>query len=91
METKNQFISTFISTQILRKNHSLGTAQNHDCEESHTILEFKKHVKIYHLNKKKKKKKNTNPSNISNIDLYQKIHQKITQFAVSFIIITVLL
>ena len=57
METKNQFISTFISTQILRKNHSLGTAQNHDCEESHTILEFKKHVKIYHLNKKKKKKK----------------------------------
>ena len=55
METKNQFISTFISTQILRKNHSLGTAQNHDCEESHTILEFKKHVKIYHLNKKKKK------------------------------------
>ena len=57
METKNQFISTFISTQILRKNHSLGTAQNHDCEESHTILDFKKHVKIYHLNKKKKKKK----------------------------------
>ena len=56
METKNQFISTFISTQILRKNHSLGTAQNHDCEESHTILDFKKHVKIYHLNKKKKKK-----------------------------------
>ena len=88
METKNQFTSTFISTQILSKNHSLGTAQNHDCEESHTILEFKKHVKICHLNKKKK---NTNPSNISNIDLYQQILKKITQFVVSFIIITVLL
>ena len=76
METKNQFISTVISTQILTKNYSLGTAQNHDCEELHTILAFKKHVKIYHLNKKKNKNKNANSSNISNIGLYQKTHKK---------------
>ena len=57
METKNQFISAVISTQILTENHSLGTAQNQGCEESYMTLESKKHVKIYHLNKKKKKKK----------------------------------
>ena len=80
METKNQFISTVISTQILTENHSLGTAQNQGCEESYMTLESKKHVKIYHLNKKKQNKNelgnsnNTNPSNISNIELYEKLH-----------------
>ena len=80
METKNQLFSTVISTQILTENHSLGTAQIQGCEESYMTLESKKHVKIYHLNKKKQNKNelgnsnNTNPLSISNIELYEKVH-----------------
>ena len=71
METKNQFISTVISTQILTENHSLGTAQNQGCEESYMTLESKKHVKIYHLKKKSKTKMSLEISITQTLQIFQ--------------------